>query len=259
MPGEHADLHELDAAAVERVLRRANELSAGRDGGGYAMRTMSPDVVVAAAQEVGIAPDMVRLSLAIERLGPIPERGGLDRLAGPDAVIVQRVLPLDPTAALGRIDELLVSQHHLRRERTWSHAMQWRRRTDPFGSIQRSLRNLVGQAALGKSEVITAVVAPVDERRTIVRLTLERSSQRTGAVAGGAAVATTGLAGVVVLSAALSPLALIASPVALAAGLAVSAHGRREADSASRCLECLLDDVERGVRPPALARAVRRL
>jgi hypothetical protein len=137
--------------------------------------------------------------------------------------------------------------------------MQWRRRTDPLGWIQRTIRNFAGQAALGKSEVITATVAPIEERRTIVRLTLDRGAQRSGAIAGGAAVATTGVAGVAVLAAALSPFVLIASPVAIAAGVAVTAHGRRQAAGAARELECLLDGVEQGARAPVLARATRRL
>jgi len=249
----------LDAAAVERVLRRANELSADRDGAIFARRTMSEDVVVAAAAEVGIAPDMVRLSLAMERLGPMPEHGGLDRVAGPEDVIVQRAVDLEAAAVLARLDDLLVGQHQLRRERTWSQAMQWRRRTDPLGWMQRTIRNFSGQAPLGKSEVITAVVAPIEERRAIVRLTLDRSGERTGAIAGGAAIATTGAAGVAILATALSPLVLIASPVVVVAGVAVAAHGRNQAESATRELECLLDHVEQGARPPALARAVRTL
>jgi hypothetical protein len=249
----------LDAAAVERVLRRANEMSADRDGAIFARRTMSEDIVVAAAAEVGIAPEMVRLSLAMERLGPLPKATGLDRLSGPDEVVVQRAVGLEATAVLQRLDHLLVGQHQLRRERTWPNAMQWRRRTDPLGWMQRTIRNFSGQAPLGKSEVITAVVASVEDRRTMVRLTLHRPAQRSGAIAGGAVVTTTGAAGVAILAAALTPLVLIASPAVVVVGVAVTAHGRRQAEDATRELECLLDDVEQGARPPALARAVRTL
>jgi hypothetical protein len=249
----------LDAAAVERVLRRASDLGAERDGAIFSNRTMSEDVVVAAAAEVGIAPELVRMSLAIERLGPVEERRALDRLSGSESVVVQRAVDINSATVLLRLDELLVAQHQLRRERTWPNAMQWRRRTDPFGSMQRRMRNLAGQAPLAGAEVITATVAPIAERRTIVRLTLGRGGRRSAAIAGGAAVATTGIAGVAVLAVTLSPLMLIASPAVVAAGLAITAHGRRQSAAAARNLECLLDGVEQGARAPVLARAARRL
>lgn len=250
---------ELDAAAVERVLRRANELSAEREGLPFAARTMSEEVVVAAAAEVGIAPEMVRLSLAIERLGPLPEQGGFDRVSGPDEVVVQRAVDLEPAEVLTRLDTLLVDQHQLRRERTWPSAMQWRRRRDPLGWMQRTVRNFSGQAPLGKSEVITAVAVPVEERRTIVRLTLGRESQRRGAMWGGTAVAATGMTGLSIVAIASAPLLFLASPVAIGAGAAIAVHGRRQAEVARRQLECLLDDVEQGATTPSIATVVKQL
>src|SRR6188508_1747335 len=108
----------LDAAAVERVLRRAHDLSAAEEASPFVGRTVSEEVVVAAAAEVGIAPEMVRVSLAIERLGPLPELGGLDGLTGPGDVTVQRAMDFSPDDVLRRLDDLLVRQHQLRRERT---------------------------------------------------------------------------------------------------------------------------------------------
>jgi hypothetical protein len=202
---------------------------------------------------------MVRHSLAIERLGPMPEHGGLDRLSGPGEVIVQRAIELEPAEVLRRLDDLLVGQHQLRRERTWPSAMQWRKRTDALGFIQRTVRNFSGQAPLGKAASITANVSPVEEQQSIVRVTLDREGQRSGAMAGGAAVGTVGIAGIAVLAAVASPLLLIASPVALVAGLSVSAHGRRQADEAARQLECLLDGVEQDAKPATLTRAMRHV
>ena len=249
----------LDAAAVERVLRRAHDLTAERDSSPFEGRTVSEEVVVAAAAEVGIAPEMVRMSLAIERLGPMPEHSGLDRLSGPDEVVVQRAVDLSPEEVLKRLDALLVGQHQLRRERTWPAAMQWRKRTDALGWINRTVRNFSGQAPLGKATAITAVTTPVEERRCIVRLTLDRANQRSGALTGGAVVATGGTVGVLVLAAAASPLIVLTSPLAIAAGFGISARGKRQANEVERELECLLDGVEQGAKPPALARAVRRV
>ena len=249
----------LDAAAVERVLKRAHDLSTEQDSSPFAGRTVSEEVVVAAAAEVGIAPEMVRMSLAIERLGPIPEQGGLDGLTGPGAVIVQRAIELAPDEVLTRLDDLLVRKHQLRRERTWPAAMQWRKRTDAIGFVQRTVSNLSGQAPLGKAASITAVTSAVDTTHTIVRLTLDRADKRTGALTGGAVVATTGTIGVVVLAAAATPFLLLASPLAVAAGIGVSARGKRHASESARELECLLDNVEQGAQSPALTRVVRQL
>lgn len=254
-----ADAAALDAAAVERVLRRAHDLSADREASPFTGRTVSEDVVVAAAAEVGIAPEMVRMSLAIERLGPLPEHGGLDGLTGPEAVIVQRAVELAPDEILKRLDDLLVGQHQLRRERTWPAALQWRKRTDAIGLVQRTVSNLSGQAPLGNAASITAATSAVDGTRTIVRLTLDRADKRSGALTGGATVAAAGTIGLVVLSAAASPFVMLAAPVAIVAGVGVSARGRRNADDSARELECLLDNVEQGAKPPALARAVRQL
>jgi len=83
-------------------------------------------------------------------------------------VIVQRAVDLEPAAVRQRLDDLLVGQHQLRRERTWPQAMQWRRRTDPLGWMQRTIRDFSGRAPLGR-----------DERRLAVRPAIVRAPTHT--------------------------------------------------------------------------------
>jgi hypothetical protein len=247
---------DLDPAAVDRVLRRASELSADHPDTPQATRSMSEDVVVAAAAEVGIPADAVRVALAVERLGPLPAPRGR-RLGGAAQVSAERVLDLDADTALSRIDELLVRQHQLRRERGAAGRGEWGRRRGVAGTLRRTLKQLGGDAGLRRAERVIAVASPVDARRCAVRVVVDRSRQRGGLLGTGAAVTGIGLAGVGVLTAVTAPVALVASPVALAAGAGVALHGGRQAELAHRELECLLDAVERAARPASIARDVR--
>jgi len=247
---------DLDPAAVDRVLRRASDLSAAHPDTPQATQAMSEEVVVAAAAEVGIPADLVRVSLAIERLGPLPTPRRR-RLGGPDQVAVDRVVDVDVDTALARIDELLVRQHQLRRERGGPGRGEWGRRRGVAGTVLRTLKQLGGDAGLRRAERVVAVASPVDGRRCAVRVVVDRSRQRSGVLGTGAAVTGAGLAGVGVLAALTAPVALAASPAALAAGAAVARHGSRQAALAGRELDCLLDAVERAARPASIARDVR--
>lgn len=244
----------LDPVAAERVIRRANEL-AGTDG--ELVDGFEPEVIVAAAAEVGIPETAVRHSLAIERLGPPAPDGRLDRLVGPATIVDERVVPASADRVLSLLDRWLVDGHHLRRERRRPGAMEWSRRDDVVGSVRRSVSGLVGEGRLGDVRTVTAAAHPVEPGRTVVRVSIDRASRRRGTLVagstlgvGGAAVGVTGL----VLTA---PLALAALPVVAAGGLVVTA-GRSQARRFERELLRLLDAIEEGAEPEGVLRGIRR-
>ena len=257
---------ELDRDAVERVLRRANEMSAahgavpGDPGGRGGHGRMSESVLLEAASEAGIEPDAVRLSLAIERLGPTAATSRLDRTVGPRDVAVERVIALDVDTLLGRIDDLLQRQHGLRRSRSAAEWGEWRRRTDAMAKVQRGIAKVGSSSGqLRKVARIEARTSVVDEQRTIVRLLADRRSQRTEAVAGGSAIGGAGLVVGGATAFVAVPIAAVVAPVGIVVGVAVARTGRRQHHELVTDLEHLLDAVERGVRPVTLTDDVRRV
>jgi hypothetical protein len=253
---------QLDRAAVDRVLRRASDMMADHPevaDGAQGPATTTDVVLLEAATEAGLDPDAVRLSLAIERLGPPPERRALDRLGGPRRVTVERVVRLDVDTALGRIDDLLQRQHQLRRTRSRAEAGEWRRRTGAVGKVQRAAKRASGDVGLAKVAVVEAQASPVDESRTVVRLAADRADQRTEVLAGGAVTTGVGAVAAGAAAVALTPLALVAVPVVAAAGAGVASIGRKQRALLADELDRVLDAVEHGLRPVTLSDDVRRV
>lgn len=239
---------DLDQAAVERVLRRAGDLTDGHHESVAARTGTSPEALIAAAAEVGIAPEAVRLSLAIERLGPPPDATRFDRLVGPGWIVSERSVPTNLDITLGRLDDLLRKQHGLRRTRSQGERGEWRRRDGSLAGALRTIKQLSGAQGVGDADAIIAEARAADPHRTVLRVALDRRSQRAGRFTGGAVVTSLGAASVAVVAGALSPFVLIASPAVLIAGWATVRRGVRQATSTSAELERLLDAVEHGSR-----------
>jgi hypothetical protein len=250
---------ELDRAAVDRVLRRASDLTASHPSVDGARSGMSEHVLFEAAAEAGLDPDAVRVSLAIERLGPTESGRRFDGTVGPRTATTERIVGLDVDTLLGRVDDLLQRQHGLRRSRSGGDWGEWRKRTDALGKVQRIARSGSGNAQLRKLARVEARTSAIDGQRTIIRLLADRSPQRTEAVAGGSVIGGVGLAVTGVAAVVTTPLVVAAAPVALVAGAATARRGRRQHAELLADLELLLDTVERGVRPVSLTDDVRRV
>lgn len=250
---------ELDRAAVDRVLRRASDLTASHPSVDDARTAMSEHVLLEAAAEAGLDPDAVRMSLAIERLGPTEAAQRFDRAVGPRTAITERIIALDVDTLLGRIDDLLQRQHGLRRSRSGGDWGEWRKRTDALGKVQRIARSGSGNAQLRKLARVEARTSAVDGQRTIIRILADRSPQRTEAIAGGSVIGGLGLLATGVAAVITTPVVVAAAPVAIVAGAATARTGRRQHAELLADLEHLLDTVERGVRPVTLTDDVRRV
>lgn len=228
------------------MIRRASELAereVGPDGG------IEPEALVEAAADVGIPEVAVRRSIAIERLGPDPETGRLDALAGPAIVAEVRFVSASPDEVLDLLDRWLVKNHHLRRIKRTSGRIDWARRDDVVASASRAVRGLTGEGRLGTAPTVIARAEPVDGTDTVVRVEIDRSPQRRNSLmAGGACSAFSvgcGVLGVVVAA----PLAILAIPGVVGAGVALS-NGRSQAGRYDRELDRVLDAVVEQ-RPPS--------
>ena len=243
----------LDDDAVQRVVRRAVELdatSALAEGG------VAPETLIEAATELGIVPEAIHASLAIERLGPEPEAARLDRLVGPRAVVVERTVSYSAAEAFERLDEWFTAGHRLRRDFGDGASGEWRKRGDLVAGMQRRARMIGGGAALGSVRLIQGRVSEIDEAHSIVRLSADRTVVRrtTAGTAGLTSAAAVTTAAIVT-----APAAAVAIPGLAVAG-AISVVGKHGSIKLGRELTRLLDQIESGRRPGSLTSGlVRRL
>lgn len=256
----------LDAEAVSRVLRRAHQIEVERRIDDDPT-SVEPQVLIEAAADVGIDPDAVRDSLAIERM-PIdrPPVARLDRLAGPEVLVVERQVRLTVGEALASVERWLTTGYRMRCRRDSDGVVLARRRSGGVAALGRAVAGARGEGRLAGVDAIRVVAVPLSSRppddrpSTLVRVEAQRSRARRSRIGGGGAV---GAAGVVAGSAAALDVALVLGPVvavpALGAGVLVAASGARQADRSDHDLECLLADVAAGDEPTGLlGRAARQ-
>lgn len=251
----------LSPDAVERVLRRASELAGPSVD---PMSGTSERAVLEAATEVGLPAVAVRTALALERLPQPPKPQRLDFLRGPRVVAAERVIGLAPADLIDRIDAILTKENGMRRARAGDLRIDWTKRADTVGVLQRTALRMQGGAQLGTVSAIALHATPVGDdlspdAGTAVRIFADRSQQAVGQLAAGAAVGAFGAAGLVAAAVVATPLLLAASPVVAVAAVATSRVGRRQARTIAVELERVLDMVERGLHPVGVLDGVRRI
>lgn len=256
----------LDRDDVSRILARAQEIES-RPESDDVTSGIEPEALIAAASEVGIDPNAVRDSLAIERLTvDVDEPRRLDRIAGPNSVVVERVVPLTVADTMSGIEAWLTAVHRLVCDRRTDSTLHARRRTDTSARVGRTLAGwrgegrLGGVAALDVEAVPQVVGSSPTVPRTIVRLRADRHEARSVRLAGGG---TLGLAGAGAGAAALATNLVVVAPVValpmIVVGYGLAHSGRSHAERVELELERLVSLVVRGHRPAGLVgRAVRR-
>ncbi len=258
----------LDREAVDRILARAHRLeetAAVTDSG------VDPDALIAAASEVGIDPNAVRDSLAIERLSiAAPPARRLDRLAGSADVVVERDLHLTVDQTIEGIQAWLTSLHRLTCDRRSDGTLFARRRSDATARLGRMLSTARGEGRLAASSLVVQAVPQTvgttpTRPRTLVRISADRSGPRQARLAGGGSLTAAGVAGggvaALEVTNALVAFPVVAVPLAVG-GFFVARSGRGHADRLELELERVLSRVERGDVPTGLlgrmARSARR-
>lgn len=255
----------LDGDDVARILARAQELEVSDDAdiGG-----IEPDALIEAATEVGIDPNAVRDSLAIERFTVAPpERQRLDGLAGPGAIVIEREVPLTVADSLDGIDAWLTSVHRLVTDRRDLGRLVAKRRVDASARVGRTVSGWRGDGRLAgvgtlEVEAVPQVVGSTPAHpRTLMRVRADRRDARSLRLAGGGTVGLAGVGAGTVTAAAVG-VAVVAPVVAfplVVGGYVVARTGRGHADRLELELERLITLVARGERPTGLlSRAVRR-
>lgn len=242
----------LDAKVVARILRRAGDLERAGEAQDEA-GTIAEASLIAAAEEVGLSVDAVRRSIAVERLGPLPVARSGDRIVGPSHVYADGESDVPADDALARVDAWLVDGHHLRRDVLRPGHGEWSKRSGLVGVTIRTIRNATGEGKLGDFERVNAVARDTGSGSSVVRITIDRTTNRRFAGGGGAVVAVGGMTGVVVAAAVATPVVLLAMPVAIVAGVGVAMTGRKRARGTEREIRRLLEAVGAGDDPTRLS------
>ncbi len=246
------DRSPIDASVVGRILRRAGDL----ERTGHVpedSEAISEASLIAAAEEVGLSVEAVRRSIAIERLGPEPVPRIGDRIMGASPVYLDGEVDVSADDALARVDSWLVDGHHLRRDVLRPGYGEWSKRSGLVGVTVRTIRSATGEGKLGGCERVNAAARDAGSDSSVLRISVDRTNGRRLAGGGGTAVAVGGMAGVVVAAAVATPVVLLATPVAIAAGVGVALTGRKRARDAEREIRRLLDAVGGGAEPTRLS------
>ena len=232
---------------LEAVIRRASELQASTSD--RTDESLSQADIERIGQELGLDVASVRRAMAEVHGRPEQEESGaLVALAGNKIVRVSRVLQRDAASVQSSLDrylqelELMVpgrrSGHRTRYERNASLAAMMSRVTQKFSRADKPL----------DLEHVHVAVSPLDERSTLVELSVDLAVMRGGLVAGvlGGTTAASGAWAVVVwASAIIDPLMLIGIPAIAGGWLGTRAIYRSIFSSTEDRLESLLDRIER--------------
>jgi hypothetical protein len=246
------DQASFESSVVARILRRAGDIEHDRDAENDP-RIIAEASLIAAAEEVGMSVDAVRHSIAVERLGPLPETRRGDRLVGPARVHVDAELPAKANEALARVDSWLVDGHHLRRDVLQSGHGEWSKRSGVVGVTVRTIRGATGEGKLGDSQRIDATARETGSGSSVVRVTVDRTTNRRIAGGGASVAAAGGVAGVVLAVVAAPPIALVALPISMLVGAAMTSAGRRQARETEREIQRMLNAVTAGAGPTRLS------
>lgn len=248
---------QLDPDAVERVLRRAQELANDapdpeRPG------VVDEEVLVEAAGEAGIDPAAVRRSLALERLPIETSPAPGDRIVGPRSIVANRVVDGDTDEVLARLDSWLSASGKLVAIRRADGTTEWVPRTGVWAALSRLKRPPLTASAEEADRVLAEVTPTADRTATAVRLTLDRSRDRSAAATTGVAVSGAGALGTVAALTVFVPGFLLASLPAIGLGGWLAYGGSRRAEQMTTELDRLLDVIEAGERPPSVMDRLRR-
>ena len=247
-----ADEEVLDRDVVDRILRRANEITTARSAPADPSAGVSAAALLAAAEEVGLPLAAVRRSIAIEQLGEPPASRRGDRILGRRVVFVDDDVAGSPQIVLEQLDAWLVDGHHLRRDRLRAGAAEWSKRPGSVNAVMRSVRSTTGTAPLGQFERISARAVDAGDGSAVVRIAVDRTSGRRAVAGGGTAMAVGGSAALAVGAVAATPFLLLGTPVFIAAGVGIAVTGRRHAAMAQREIERVLESVNDGAAPSKL-------
>lgn len=259
----------IDRAVFERVLQRAAELQASSREIGDGMTEAE---FLELGKEVGLSEAHLRQALLEERARPEPlaPAGLLDRLVTRATLQADRVVQGKEEAVTAAITRYLERQEHLIVQR----ATPGRLTFEPMDSFVGAMRRVGAmfdparaRPYLGKSDLVTAVVTPLEPGFCHVTLAASVRKARNGHVIGAVASVATGVAAAAALVAMGGSMVLGAVPVGIGALIGwVTLNALRPGVERTRIgLDRALDQVgQTALAPPApgtapIARGVGRV
>lgn len=236
----------LDPAETEAILRRAFELAHVEPAREL---VFSRSTLAEIAAEVDLPLQAVAAALAEQLADGTDDASFLDRLIGPDRISVHRASTASEDEMRERALRLLEAGHGMRPRVQFDGVVVASKRKDVVGKLARSVRDAQGLGQLGKLRRVEVAAVDVGDEPGALVLSADIGDRRNEAMAGGAAVSSLGGAAVVGAALVFGPLAWIAAPVAVGAGLITSrmVHGstRRDAEEdLHRAADALVNDSE---------------
>lgn len=239
----------LTPTEVQLVLRRAAELERRAP----VDEALSPSEVATLAAEVGLSPAAVQQALAEVRAGALSEPrtpGALERVLGPNTIVVERVVRGGAGEVQRRVERALRAQL-LRKQRDfgarsiWEHAPGW------LPALRRAL-DWSGTLSLDEARSLEVTVVDAGENRSTVRFTVDVGALQRRVVVGASLGTAVGIAAALALWAMQTPLPLewLAAAGATATGSIASVRNyRRQLASTATALERLCDALEHEPAP----------
>jgi hypothetical protein len=256
------DERKLTRDQFEAVLRRATELALGESDSGE----LTEDELLKIASEVGIAPRHVRVALAESRSGQLErsERSGgtLDRMFGPEVLVVSRVIAGKTRPLSVQIDRFLVGGRLLQPVRRSASYLQYRQAVDWISQVARIASATSRRYYVASAKSVEVYLDELEEGRTLIEFRVDpgtRSEAMTGAFLGGGAGGVGAGIGVGVGVALLAPIAsaaaaglLAGSTISSVIAFAVARKHRGKLTDVRAEVEGILDHLESGevLEPP---------
>ena len=237
--------HTFSTTQLEAVIRRALELQAGQSAGG-ADGVPEADVV-RIGQELGIEPAAVRRAMAEVQGRPPETRSALDGFVGPATIRASRVVPRAASVTGPQLDHHLRDAEFMIAQRRYAGRTRYVQDSSIAAGLARFTRGLSRSVQPLKLKQLDAAVSPLDAGSSLVELSVDLATARSGLLAGvlgSSSVLAAGWAGTVWATPIADPLMLVGVPVVAGAWAGMRAIFRSMSRSTEEKLELLLDRLE---------------
>lgn len=247
----------LTRREFEAVMRRATELALSESDTGELTETELYRI----AREVGVADRHVSLALAQLRSGEVGG-GRIDRLFGPEVVLVSRIVPGTPRELSERIDRFLVGSRLLQPVRRGSGILHYRPGADWLSQVTRFTSSSSRGYHVAAAKSVEVRLAEVEPDRVRVEFRVDpgtRTEAIAGALVGGGAGGVGAGVGVGIAAALIVPVAVAAAAGVAVGGALVGGIGwgiarshRKKLQEVRAEVEGILDQLESGdpLEPP---------
>lgn len=237
----------LSSNELEAVIKRAVELQTARET--EMTDGLTDGEVVRIGQDLGIEPHLVRRAIAEVRGRPPEEHGLVAGLMGPGTARAARTIRR-PAVELGIfLEKYLLEVEFMVVERRFPDRTRYVRARGMGAALGRTFGKMGSRVAPLDLETIDVGVALADEDSSVVTLSVDLSTIRTGTAVGGwlGGLGGGGTVAAVILASTAPPLLAVAGVGVLAAGVLGSRGAYRLiARQTHNKLEGFLDRLEHG-------------